>query len=54
MTGDEIYSSAKLWEENRDWTRAIDTYLEIKKEHFPDKNIAEDAWERAVELARTY
>ena len=39
MSGDELLESAKLWEESRDWSRSIDTYLEIKKEHFSDPNI---------------
>ena len=30
MSGDDLLQSAKLWEENRDWLRAIDTYLEIR------------------------
>jgi intraflagellar transport protein 172 len=54
MSGDDLFGSAKLWEESRDWTRAIDTYLEIKKEHFPDGTLCEDAWERAVDIARNY
>jgi intraflagellar transport protein 172 len=34
MSGDDILNSAKLWEESRDYSRAIDTYLELKKDHF--------------------
>lgn len=34
MTGEDLLNSAKLWEETRDYQRAIDTYLEIRKEHF--------------------
>lgn len=48
MSGDDLLQSAKLWEENRDWLRAIDTYLEIRQEHYSDPNILIDAWERAV------
>ena len=49
ITGDDLLNSAKIWEESRDYKKAIDTYLEIKQEHFPSsiKNL-EYAWERAV------
>ena len=36
ISGDQLLQSAKLWEESRDWGRAIETYLEIRKEHFDD------------------
>ena len=39
MSGEEILSSAKVWEEQRDYSRAINTYLEIKKEHFANQDI---------------
>lgn len=29
QSGDEILRSAKMWEENRDYQKAIDRYLEI-------------------------
>ena len=48
MSGDDLLHSAKLWEESRDWLRAIDTYLEVRKEHYSDPNVLVDAWERAV------
>lgn len=51
MTGEDLYNSAKLWEENRDYIRAIDAYLDIKKEHFANHDILEEAWEKAVHLA---
>ncbi len=33
MSGEEIRNSARLWEESRDYNKAIDTYLELEKEH---------------------
>ena len=30
ITGDDLLNSAKIWEESRDYKKAIDTYLEIK------------------------
>ncbi len=49
ISGEDLINSAKVWEESRDYRKAIDTYLEIKAEHFPSnpRNL-EFAWERAV------
>mmetsp|Transcript_30644 Transcript_30644/g.27830 ORF Transcript_30644/g.27830 Transcript_30644/m.27830 type:complete len:487 (+) Transcript_30644:2705-4165(+) len=55
MSGDEIINSAKLWEDSREWVRAIDTYLEVRYEHFPDDtDKLEHAWEKAVQLVMTH
>lgn len=49
VSGDDLLNSAKVWEESRDYKKAIDTYLEIKYEHFPSSiKSLEFAWERAV------
>jgi hypothetical protein len=32
LSGEEIRNSARLWEESRDYNKAIDTYLELEKE----------------------
>lgn len=29
MTGEDILQQAKIWEDNRNWERAVDTYLEL-------------------------
>jgi len=34
QSGDEIFRSAKMWEESRDYQKAIDRYLEITDHHF--------------------
>jgi intraflagellar transport protein 172 len=49
ISGEDLLNSAKIWEDSRDYRKAIDTYLEIKVEHFPSnvRNL-EFAWERAV------
>ena len=49
LSGEDLLNSAKIWEESRDYKKAIDTYLEVKAEHFPSnlRNL-EFAWERAV------
>jgi intraflagellar transport protein 172 len=54
MTPEEIVASAKLWEESRDWRKAIDTYLEITKEHFQNADILQEIWEKAVHLAMNH
>lgn len=49
LSGEDLINSAKVWEESRDYRKAIDTYLEIKIEHFPSNpRSLEQAWERAV------
>lgn len=55
ISGEDLLNSAKIWEESRDYRKAIDTYLEIKPEHFPSnpRNL-EYAWERAVQLAMNF
>lgn len=52
VSGEDLMNSAKVWEESRDYRKAIDTYLEIKQEHFAGnmRNL-EYAWDRAVQLA---
>ena len=54
LSGEDILRSAKMFEEGRDYGRAIDTYLEVKKEHFSDPEILEAAWEKAVNLAMSF
>ncbi len=55
ISGEDLLNSAKIWEESRDYKKAIDTYLEIKQEHFPGnlRNL-EYAWERGVQLAMNF
>lgn len=54
MSGEEILSSAKVWEEQRDYIRAIDTYLELTKEHISNFDVLEGAWEQAINLAMVH
>ena len=51
---DEIYKSAKMWEDNRDYSKAIDGYLEITKANCNDNRFLADVWERAANLAMNY
>ena len=51
---DDIYKSAKMWEDNRNFPKAIDGYLEITENHTSDKGFLEEVWERAANLAMNY
>eukprot|EP00744_Colponema_vietnamica_P002535 GILI01003961.1.p1 GENE.GILI01003961.1~~GILI01003961.1.p1 ORF type:complete len:1242 (-),score=439.08 GILI01003961.1:257-3580(-) len=48
---DDLLSSAKVWEETRDWPRAIDTYLSVGEQHSRDVGVLEEAWETAIKIA---
>lgn len=54
QSGAEILASAKMWEESRDFAKAIDRYLEITEEHFPNKDTLEDIWNNAFNIAMNY
>lgn len=34
QSGEEIVRSAKMWEDSKDYQKAIDRYLEISETHF--------------------
>jgi len=43
-----------MWEESRDFAKAIDRYLEITEEHFTNKDTLEDIWNNAFNIAMNY
>lgn len=51
MTGPEMIENARLYEDSKEFIRAIDTYLDISEEHFDDLDKLEELWNRAVYLA---
>ncbi len=53
-SAEEIYKSAKMWEDSQKFSQAIDGYLEITEAHTQDTNFLEDVWERAYNLAMQY
>ncbi len=53
-SAEEIYNSAKTWEESNNFSRAIDGYLEITEHHSQDPQFLEEVWERAYTLAMKY
>ena len=51
-TGKEEYASAaRMFEQQREYTKAIDMYLKLTTETSSNASALEDAWGRAVELA---
>ena len=51
---DDIVRSAKLYEDNKDWDSAIDTYLEINSSHVNDQKELERIWDKTISIASTY
>ncbi|CAI2386632.1 unnamed protein product [Moneuplotes crassus] len=51
---EDIFNSAKISEDNRDYSKAIDGYLRITEHDTSDKGLLEEAWERAANLAMSY
>ena len=50
----EIYNSGTTWEQSGNYSRAIDSYLEIQEHHSQDNRFLEDVWMRAYNLAMNY
>lgn len=42
-----------MWEDNRNWERAVDNYLEITEEHF-EKHFLLEIWNRIVRISKEY
>ena len=38
QSGSEILTSAKVWEDSREYSKAIDRYLEITERHFQNRD----------------
>ena len=53
-SGEEIYSTARTWEDSRDYLKAIDMYLDIKPENTSNTDLMNEAWNHAVQLASTF
>lgn len=48
MSGEEIFGTARTWEDSRDYLKAIDMYLDIKPENTQNAELCKEAWDRAV------
>eukprot|EP01022_Parablepharisma_sp_SALTPOND_P020315 TRINITY_DN365_c0_g1_i1.p1 TRINITY_DN365_c0_g1~~TRINITY_DN365_c0_g1_i1.p1 ORF type:complete len:1766 (-),score=259.62 TRINITY_DN365_c0_g1_i1:1103-6400(-) len=51
---DDLLASAKMWEDSKDFSRAIDTYLQIDQSNYKDLDQLEAIWDRAVNLSIAY
>jgi intraflagellar transport protein 172 len=51
---EEMLSTARLLEQQRDFSRAIDMYLKFNIPQYTDYNFLEDVWEKAVEIAMKF
>lgn len=43
-----------MWENTRDYQKAIDKYLEITEQHFQNPAQLEEIWYNAYNIAMTY
>ncbi|KAJ3216179.1 hypothetical protein HDU67_009828 [Dinochytrium kinnereticum] len=51
---DELLSTARLLEQQKDFNRAIDMYLKFNTPQITDLNFLEEVWEKAVALAMKF
>jgi len=54
QSGAEILQSAKMFEESRDYQKAINRYLEITEQHFNNADQLEEIWNNCFNLAMNY
>ena len=54
MSGEEIFNSARTWEDSRDYIRAIEQYLDVRPENTNNVDLMKEAWDRAVQLSTTF
>lgn len=52
--GNELLESAKLMEQQKDYSKAIDIYHRLTQSQVPDVKLLEKAWLRSVELAKKF
>jgi len=50
----DLMANARVWEENKQYSEAIDAYLKITKETSTNLDHLEEAWEKATHLAMSY
>ena len=54
QSGEEILRSAKMWEDSRDYQKAIDRYLEITDHLIQNPDHLEEIWMNAFNIAMNY
>jgi len=50
----DVMANGRVWEENKDYSQAIDSYLKMTTASTQNVDQLEEAWEKAVQLAMTY
>ena len=51
---EQIISNGRVWEENKNYSEAIDSYLKATADTTQNLDLLEEAWEKATHLAMTY
>ena len=51
LSGEDLLRHARMLEDGRAYVKAIDVYLAIGAEHFPESQLLVPVWEKAVQLA---
>lgn len=54
MSPDQRLQQAKTWDDTRNYSKAIEGYMQITADDFRDNQLLEQVWRRAVQLAVTY
>ena len=54
LTIEEILQQIKMWEENRNWNKALDYYLEITQDKLHDEQKLIQIWLRAIQISREF
>lgn len=53
-SGAEKLKTAKIWEEQREWRKAIQAYLDLDEGDCDDHDTLEECWNTAVHLVMTH
>lgn len=54
QSAEDILNSAKIYESQKNYNKAIDRYLEITEQHFNDAERLADIWNNAFNLSMAY
>ncbi len=47
----EFIENARMWEKSRNYSLAIDAYLNVTRAHSDDPNVLHSIWQNAIRLA---
>merc|ERR1711988_205671 len=51
---EQVMSNGRVWEENKNYSEAIDSYLKATTDTTQNLDMLEEAWDKATQLAMTY